>query len=91
MEIMVFGKQGCASCQTTKNKFEHFLNKYEYSDKVSMKFFDMETEDGLAEGAFNDVLKIPTTILKNKDDKILFRCEGQVPNRQEFEEFFKGL
>ena len=38
----------------------------------------MDTVDGLAEGAFNDVRSIPTTII-NRDGKNIARWDGVVP------------
>ena len=65
MKIEVFGKQGCALCQTTKRKLAHFIEKWGRSDKVEMAFVDMETVEGLAEGAFRDVSDVPTTIISD--------------------------
>lgn len=82
MKIKIFGKPGCAKCQTTKNKFEHFLTKWQYTDKIKLLFCDMDTPDGMAEGAYYDVLKIPTTVLE-KDSVPIARWEGEIPNSQE--------
>ena len=90
MEIQVFGKEGCGLCQTTKNKFEHFIDKFNYKDKVKLVFVDMGTVDGLTEGTIDNVSKIPTTLFKKNGTEIA-RWEGVVPNRQEFEEHFKSL
>lgn len=85
MKIKVFGKKGCAKCETTKNKLKHFLAKWEVEEKVNLDFHDMETVDGMAEGAYNDVLQIPTTIIE-KDDQILARWDGEVPNSEKVKE-----
>ena len=88
MKIKVFGKKDCAKCETTKNKFNHFISKNNYSDKVDLEFHDMDTVDGMAEGAFCDVLKIPTTVIE-KEDTTIARWEGEVPNSEEFKTHFK--
>ena len=85
MKVKVFGKSGCAKCETTKNKINHFIAKWEIDEKVNFSFHDMDTIDGMAEGAFNDVVQIPTTILE-KDDKIIFRCDGEVPHSEKIKE-----
>lgn len=82
MKIKIFGKPECAKCQTTKNKFEHFLTKWNYTDKVKLHFHDMNTVEGMAEGAYYDVLKIPTTVLE-KDSTQIARWEGEIPNSHE--------
>ena len=88
MKIKVFGKKDCAKCETTKNKFTHFINKNNHTEKVGLEFHDMDTVDGIAEGAFCDVLKIPTTIIE-KEDTVIARWEGEVPNSEEFKGCFK--
>ena len=88
MKIKVFGKASCAVCQTTKNKLEHFLKKWNYHNVVSFNFHDMDTVEGMAEGAYYDVLKIPTTIIE-KDNETIARFEGEVPNSEEVKKRFE--
>lgn len=90
MQIKVFGKPGCEYCKTTVKKFETFLNLWKVADKVELSFFDMETVDGLAEGAFLGVLKIPTSIIE-KDGQVVARWDGVVPVSEEFKPHFEGL
>jgi thiol-disulfide isomerase/thioredoxin len=88
MEVKVFGKQDCEFCKTTMKKFETFLGRWNIDPSdVRLKFFDMETVDGLAEGAFYSVVKIPATVIK-KDEEILGRWDGKVPLSEEFKDFF---
>jgi hypothetical protein len=77
MKIKVFGKAGCAKCDTTKNKLKHYIGKWEIEDKVEITFHDMDTVDGMAEGAYNDVLQIPTTILE-EGESVVARWDGEV-------------
>ena len=72
MKIKIFGKSDCAKCETTKNKVRHFIGKWDAQEKVDIMFHDMETIDGMAEGAYHDVLEIPTTIIE-KDEEVLDR------------------
>ncbi|MBU0687749.1 MAG: thioredoxin family protein [Candidatus Margulisbacteria bacterium] len=90
MEIKVFGKPDCKYCKTTMQKFETFLGRWEARDKVALTFHDMETVDGLAEGAFYGVTKIPSTVIEQKED-LLARWDGKVPLSREFEKFFLDL
>lgn len=83
MKIRIFGKKDCAKCETTKNKFSHFLDKNGYRDRAKLEFYDMDTVDGYAEGAFYDVLKIPTTMIE-KENEVIARWEGEVPRTEEF-------
>ncbi len=91
MKIKVFGKKGCAKCQTTKNKLTHFIEKWNYSNIVSLDFLDMDTVEGMAEGAYYDVLKIPTTVIENDDGLTIGRWEGEVPNSEEVKKRFEGI
>jgi len=90
MKVKVFGKPGCEFCKTTMKKFETFLDLWKISDKVNLSFFDMETADGLAEGAFLSVSKIPTSIIE-RDGQVLARWDGKVPVSEEFKPHFSPL
>lgn len=85
MKITVFGKKGCAKCETTKNKIKFFVTKWEMGHKVDVSFHDMDTIEGMAEGAYHDVAKIPTTILE-KNNSIIARWEGEVPHSEKIKE-----
>ena len=88
MEVKVFGKPGCEYCKTTMKKFETFFGRWDIDQsKVNLTFFDMETVDGMAEGAFYSVQKIPSTVIEKQTD-ILKRWDGVVPLSEEFKEYF---
>lgn len=90
MNIKIFGKEGCAKCQTTKNKMNHFLSKWKLSEEIKIDFFDMATVDGMTEGAFMDVSAIPVTVIEN-DGLVLIRWDGEVPKSKEVKEYlYKG-
>ena len=83
MEIKIFGKKGCAKCQTTKNKFHFFLKKWDIDDKVKVNFYDLNTVEGLSEGAFYGVGRVPTTIIENNGKEIA-RWTEEVPKSEDF-------
>lgn len=88
MEVKVFGKPGCEYCKTTMKKFETFFGRWNIDQsKVSLTFFDMETVDGMAEGAFYSVQNIPATVIERQSD-ILKRWDGVVPLSEEFKDLF---
>lgn len=88
LEVKVFGKPGCEFCKTTVKKFETFFKRWEVDqEKVILKFFDMETVDGLAEGAFYSVVKIPSTVIEAGED-VVARWDGTVPVSSEFKDHF---
>jgi glutaredoxin len=63
MTIKVFGKPGCSVCKQAVEKIDYFLGKWDYRKQVPIAYYDMETVDGLAEGAFHEVYEIPTVVL----------------------------
>ncbi len=80
-KVIIFGKNGCAKCKTTKNKIDHYIAKWGLDGRVSVVFFNVESVDGLSESAFCDVAKIPTTIVA-QSDMILARWDGEVPQSE---------
>jgi hypothetical protein len=86
MQIDVFGKQDCAKCETTKHKVQHFITKLGVTDRVTFTFHDMDTVDGMTEGAFRDVFDIPTTII-HSDGQDLVRWAGAPPPTAEIKQF----
>jgi len=89
VEIKIFGKKNCARCQTTKNKFHFFLQKWNISAQVPINFYDLDTVDGLAEGAFLSVREVPTTILDSGGEEKA-RWTGEVPKSKDFKKYLLG-
>jgi thioredoxin-like negative regulator of GroEL len=89
MTIQVFGKQDCGKCESAKKMISHFAQKYGNGQPVEVAFVDMDTVDGLAEGAFRDVLHIPTTIVQ-RDGQDLARWDGVVPDTEQLKAQFLG-
>ena len=80
MKIDVYGKPGCAKCESTKTKLTHFLKKWNMEGTVALDFVNMDTADGLTRGVVNDVYAtIPVTIVLSDDERPLARWEGDVP------------
>ncbi len=84
MEIDIFGKSDCVKCETAKDTFTTFLSDRKLKDKISLRYYDMESVDGMAEGAFNDVMDIPTIIITKQKNRIA-RWDGNVPETGEIE------
>lgn len=83
-EIMVnvFGKNECAKCRTTKAKITHFLSRWKLDKQVRVIFHDLDTVDGMAEGAFYDVNDLPVTIIMARGRSVA-RWDGRIPNSNE--------
>lgn len=88
LKIKIFGKENCGKCRSTKNKLEFFISKWNFADRVELLFYDMDTVDGMAEGAYHDVLDIPTTIFEWGGIH-LARWDGEVPRSDDFRQHFE--
>jgi glutaredoxin len=86
MRVSVFGKKECDACKAAVEKIEYFTKKWKRDD-VAVEYIDMDTPDGLAEGAYRDVYDIPTVILEREGDEVV-RWVKTVPVSQEFRKYF---
>jgi glutaredoxin len=79
MRLEVFGKTGCAKCKSAKEKLTHILGKVDMTLSVPLVFLDLDTVEGMAEGAFNDIIDLPTIILRSDTDEVQGRWNGKAP------------
>ncbi len=79
MKFEVFGKNECAKCKSTREKLALLIGKADGQDRALVAYHDLETVEGMAEGAFNDVTEIPTTILRTDAGEPMARWEGKLP------------
>ncbi len=87
MRFEVFGKPDCAKCKSTKDKLAHLLGKAGGAANAAIAFVDMDTVEGLAEAAFQDVHDVPTTILRSDSGALLARWDGRLPPTTEVHAF----
>jgi hypothetical protein len=80
VKFKVFGRQSCEVCHKVNEKMEYFRSHWLNEAKID--YFDIETMDGMAEGAFNDVADIPTVVLE-KDGKEQNRWTKTAPTFEE--------
>jgi len=90
MKFEVYGKTICAKCESAKQKLNHLVEKREVGEAVSLAFVDLETIEGMAEGAFNDVHDIPTVILRSDGGDLVARWDGKAPHSAEILRFLGG-
>jgi len=79
VSITLYGKESCQLCGHVRRKLDFFLKKWGYDGKVELRYWDMETVDGLTEASFNDVYRTPTTLVA-RDGRHVARWEGSVPD-----------
>ena len=83
MEVIVFGKVKCGVCKGAQSRVSFVVNKLGLAGTVPIRFVDLETIDGRAEGAFHDVYDaVPVTIIQNNGQS-LGRWEGIMPKTEE--------
>ena len=82
MKVFIFGKTGCARCDSTKRKVTHLLDRWGVKEQVNMNFVNLDTVEGLAEGSFYDVTQIPVTIVTRQEQEVA-RWDGVVPASDE--------
>jgi hypothetical protein len=82
VEIWVFGREECPNCKVAARNVDDFLEKNDIVGSVKHVYYDMDTVDGLAEGAFHDVRSIPTTIVRD-NGKNVARWDGVAPPPEE--------
>jgi thiol-disulfide isomerase/thioredoxin len=80
-KIYIFGKPTCPVCKDAHKKVEYFKKKENFQAEIC--YFDMETVDGLTEGAFHEISDIPTVIIFD-DKKEMKRWVKQPPVSREF-------
>jgi thiol-disulfide isomerase/thioredoxin len=76
--LKAFWKEDCPRCPQMKQVVEQ-LRKNGYK----VQYFDIETVDGLAEGAFHSVLSTPTLLLVDDKDRELAQWRGIIPTMEE--------
>lgn len=63
LRVMIFGKKECEACKAMHEKVSFFVDRWNV--KVdSIDFIDLDTVEGLAEGAYRDVYDIPTMVIE---------------------------
>lgn len=83
MRILIFGKNKCSKCITTRNKIMHFIAKWKL--QVEIIYCDMDTVDGMAEGAYYDIWDIPGVIVE-KNGKLIKKWMGEIPLSKDLKE-----
>lgn len=75
MRIKYFFKRDCPKCLAAKKVVEKF--------KEIVEFYDLDTVEGLAEGAYYMVSSTPTTILVDEEGREVASWRGSPPPENE--------
>jgi len=90
MKISVYGKDGCDACKEMRHKVEHSIERWGWKEKVALNYIDMSTVEGMAEGAFNDVFRVPTVIVE-KGGVHVARYDGGVGDSRDLKACLERL
>jgi glutaredoxin len=73
VRIILFWKENCAKCPEAKKLLSQ-LKIEEYES------FDVDTEDGLTEASYYNVLSTPSILILDNDDEEIAGWRGIVPS-----------
>ena len=91
MEVIIFGKVKCGKCKGAQSRVTFLARKMGLSGKITVRFVDVETIDGRAEGAFHDVYDaVPVTIIRDEGVE-LHRWDGVMPRTEEVQPHFESV
>jgi hypothetical protein len=90
MEVVIFGKVACGKCKGAQSRARFVVENLGLTDAVPVRFVDLDSIDGRAEGAFHDVYDaVPVTIIKRNGEDV-GRWEGEMPKTTELGRCFEG-
>ena len=76
--IKLFWKQDCPKCPAAKQIFNSLR-----IEGFNILDYNLDTADGLAEGAYHGVLSTPTLLVIDENDKEVLQWRGDVPTLEE--------
>ena len=76
--VKIFWKANCPKCPAAKN-----IGNILKGEGVKVIKYNLDTMDGLAEGAYHSVMTTPTLIIEDKKEKHIASFRGDLPTTQE--------
>ncbi len=68
MKLTIFGKKDCPACRQAKEKVEYYLARWQVD--IPLEYYDLETPDGLALGAYHDIADVPTVLMEENGTEL---------------------
>jgi len=81
----IFGRPTCKVCKDAKGKVDYFLNRWKVGAPVV--YYNVDMPEGMAEGAWYDVVDIPTILLE-EGDTVVKRWALIPPRLEELKNLF---
>lgn len=64
MEVKIFGRIDCPRCAEAHRKLNRFFTERHLENVIDVRFYDIETAEGLAEGMWHEIgTRIPVVII----------------------------
>ena len=84
--VKLFWRDGCPRCPAAKQ-----LSETLRQEGMAVVDYNMDTVDGLAEGAFHSVMALPTMLLVDvDDDSELAEWRGDIPSLDEIKQSYQN-
>ncbi len=76
--VKIFWKSNCSKCPSAKS-----VGSILEEEGIKVAIFDLDTVNGLAEGAYYSVMATPTMIIEDEESNQIADFRGTVPTAQE--------
>jgi len=80
MKIKIFWQKNCPHCPEAKNTGKQLEKEAE------VKYFDIDTVDGLAEASYYDIASTPSIVVLDNNDNEIKIWRGNTPRLEEIRE-----
>jgi thioredoxin-related protein len=82
MRVKYFYKKDCPKCPAAKEVLSKF-------NQVDQEHLDLDTVEGLAEGAYYSVFSTPSIIIVDEEGNEVYSWRGEVPSVSSLENILK--
>ena len=83
MKVKVFTQPTCPKCPAAKQTVKQIEHK------ATVEYFDIKTEDGLAEALNYNVWATPAIVIVDHEDKVLGEWKSNVPSVEDLNKILK--
>lgn len=90
MVVKIFGKDSCDVCKSMQEKFRIFFEHWNIAHKVEVRYYSIDTVEGLTEAALQDATDVPAIIIE-KEGQELARWTGRAVESREFKPYFENI
>lgn len=78
--VTIFSKKDCPICDETRAVIQSCIDELSTRSDLTIRYFDLDTAEGLVEGSLRNALDVPTTILEWQGEELV-RWEKTAPSR----------